>query len=205
MKIAILLTGLTDTRVGQKGRDWRLSRDLTKEKVIDCFSNHEVSVYLTTYNSTHLHEIIDFYNPKKTLILPFDGSHQRTTYYQSLMQLVTEDVDFIISTRFDIDFGSKISEYPYDWEQFNFLFREVDPWWTDYKFAGDVFYAFPKKFLSAFIDSVKREHEAPFRIYGDLHAVYRHVENLIGEQNINFIFSGTHNSNNNCFYKIIRT
>lgn len=205
MKIAVLLTGLTDTKAGQKGRDWRLSRDAVKEKVIDCFNEHDVSVYLTTYNSPNLHEVIEFYNPKRTLVLPFEGSHQRVTYYQSLEQLINEDVDFIISTRFDVEFVAEISNYPYDWSKFNFLFREIDPWWTNYKFAGDVFYAFPKKFLSAFIDSVQREHRAPFRIYNDLHAVYRHLEKCIGEQNINFLFDGTHNSNDNSFYKIVRT
>lgn len=206
MKLGIVLTGISFLNIPNAvNRDWRLSKDNLSQNLINSFTkSNDVSVYVTTYNQPNLSELLEFYNPKKSLILPFSGAHQRTTYIESMKQLITEDLDFIVSTRFDIHFNSPIDTWYFDYSKFNFIFREIDPHWTDDRFTGDILYGFPKKYLSSFIESITREHQAPYRDCADLHPIYRHLSGIVGLSNINFLFEGTHNSNNNPFYNLIR-
>ena len=207
MKVGIVLTGISFLNIPNAvNRDWRLNKDNLNQNLINSFArSSDVSLYMTTYNHPSLPELLDFYKPKKSLILPFESAHQRTTYIESMKQLITEDLDFIVSTRFDIHFNSRVNEWYFDYDKFNFIFREIEPHWTNDQFTGDVLYGFPKKYLASFIESITREHQTPYRDGPDLHPVYRHLSGSIGLPNINFLFEGTHNSNRNPFYDLVRS
>ena len=156
MKIGILLTGVSyGYNVGHEkaDRDWNLTKDNLKTNLIDCFKDtDDVSVYLTTYKHPTNQEVFDFYQPKKLLLLDYEGSRQRTTYAQGLRNVLDEDLDFIIIGRFDIIFKQKITDLNIDFNKFNFIFREIEPHWTKDKFVSDTFFAFPKKFLLFFME-----------------------------------------------------
>lgn len=204
-KLGIVLTGASyGKKIGnnQFDRDWNLSKENLKSNLIDCFKEtDDVSVYVTTYENENLDDLFRFYQAKKSLILPYEGSHQRTTYIASLKNLINEDLDFIISTRFDISFNKKVSDYNIDRNKMNFLFKDTEPHWTNTRFVGDCLHAFPKKYLESFIRAIELEHM--FNGWF-MHGVYNHMVNLIGEDNIHFIFDGNHNSHQNIFYELIR-
>jgi hypothetical protein len=204
LKMGISLVGGSFGYIGlnHNAKDWRLTCDNIKSNLFDGFPNKKV--YTTTYNSETIPRLLDFYNPTKALIIPYTDSHQRTTYIQSLKNLVDEDVDFIISTRFDIEFSQPVYNYNFNFNKFNFMFREIEPYWSDSQFVSDSLFAFPKKYLKPFIEAIEREHNSPYRILPDLHAMYRHMSYIIGVDNIHFLHEGCWNSNENPIYKIIR-
>ena len=208
MKIGIALIGVSQGQaVGTAGadRNWTLSKDNVKANVIDCFRDtNTVGTYITTYSHRTINELVEFYQPIKTVMIPYKGSHPRITRLQGMMELLYEDLDFIILTRFDIHFNKPINTYNWDYTKFNFVFREVEPYWTNDRFVGDCLFGFPKHYLSVFIESIRREHSAPYRNQPDLHPAYRHVSAFIGDDKINFLHQGCYNSNGNPFYNLIR-
>ena len=79
---------------------------------------HEIHFYLFTYDSTKKEDIIKTYNPTKSTFLDpnynkFGGGDKlengmktiSATYINSLYELENEELDLIISTRFDISFN----------------------------------------------------------------------------------------------------
>lgn len=205
MKIGINLVGIsTDPKgidsmgyVGQsKERDWTIAKDYIKEKVIDCWGGNEIKTYLFSYINDDTDDMVNFYKPQKYKFIPFEGSHQQTTYLQSLEQLVGEDLDFIVSTRFDINFKQPLIQYPIDFTKSNFLFRESDGWWHMHKFTCDTLFMFPANQLNDWIRAIKNLRENPPRVNPDLHGLCKFVIDLVGEENINFLVEGEWRSAN---------
>lgn len=208
MKIGIILTGVSyGNKIGTSfaDRDWRLSAESLRDNLILPFEkNNEVQLYLATYTSFLVNDLVQYYQPKKTLILPWANSHQRLTYYESLKQIVDEDLDFIISTRFDVNFNIKVNDFPFQYDKFNFTFKEIEPYWSQNKFVNDVVFGFPPKYLKHLMTSIIQEQENPVREKPDLHNMYVHMVKKIGEQNINFVFDGFYDSSRNPFYQLVR-
>jgi len=203
MKIAVLLTGIS---LGDRAKDWKLAKSQIKDKVINCWpSTFDISVYITTYPHSELKELINFYSPKKHQILDYETSDQRITYAKSLEMLIGEDIDLIVSTRFDIDFVYPLSEYPINFNKFNFLFKEGGGWWESHQFTSDNLFIFPKKYLLSLIQSVYSLHSNPVRPQTDLHPTYSRLIPLIGKENTNFLSKKMELSNNNTQYTLLRS
>ena len=198
MKLAIALIGLSYTEVNQQVRDWTQTKDNIKSNLIDAFDS---DVYVTTYNQPQLNELLEFYQPKKLLIVLYEGSHQRTTYIQGLKLLLDEDVDFIISTRFDIHFNELVSSYNFDFNKINFIFKDVEPGWTNQGHVGDCLHGIPKRYLNTFIDVVQDVHNHNGNF---MHSIYRPIVGAIGVENTNFLIEGNHLSHENSVYKLFR-
>lgn len=205
MKIGINLVGIATDPSGvdsmgyvgiSKERDWNIAKEYIKTKVIDCWEGHEVKTYLFSYINHDTQDMVDYYKPTKANFIEFEGSHQQTTYLQSLEQLVDEDLDFIISTRFDINFKQPIINYPIDFNKSNFLFKESDGWWYMHKFTCDNLFMFPKSHLQNWIQAIKDLRVNPPRINPDLHGLCKFVVDLVGEENINFLVDGEWRSSN---------
>lgn len=198
MKIGINLVGISSDPVGQdameyvggsKERDWSFTKEHIISKVIGCWGENEVKTYLFSYQNNDIDDIINWYKPTKHNFIPFEGSHQQTTYIKSLEQLVDEDLDFIISTRFDIKFYKPLSEYDIDFSKSNFFFKEADGWWHNpiCKFTNDALFMIPKIHLNDWIQALKNLHANPPRVNPDLHGAYRFVTEIIGEENAHFL------------------
>lgn len=205
MKIGINLVGIASDVNGKdsmgysgtsKERDWQLGKDYILSKVINCWEEHDVKTYLFSYENYDTNDIVEFYKPKKYKFIPFEGSHQQLTFLQSLENLLDEDLDIIISTRFDINFKQNLSKYNIDFDKSNFLFRESDGWWPIHKFTCDNLFVIPKKHLTSWIQSVKNLRENPPRPNPDLHGLCKYLIELIGEENINFLVDGYWRSSN---------
>lgn len=204
MKIGINLVGITYG--GVRNRDWKNTKDNLMSNVINCWVDNDVKIYITTYDNPTLDELREFYQPSKLTLLQFEGSDQRTTYIKSLKELVNEDLDLIISTRFDIEFNKPISEYEIDFEKVNFFFKEANGWWERHKFTNDALFILNKKYLNEFIDSVVEFDMNPYRPanHKDLHPTYRYIVEKIGEENTHFILKSQHLTHRNPHYKLIR-
>jgi hypothetical protein len=149
-------------------------------------------------------ELIKHYDSKITTIIKSDKSEQILTYIKSLKQLVNEDLDVIISTRFDIFFNQNFDELNFDFSKFNFLFKETG-WWDNYKFTTDNFYIFPKEYLQNFIECIEELYKTPPRNNcTDMHGMYNFISKKISEDNIHFISDNHMISNVNEFYKLTR-
>jgi hypothetical protein len=200
MKIGVNLVGISQ---GIRDRNWKDSLDNIKNNVINCW-DYEPKIYLTTYQHESTFDLLKDYTPTKYLFLPFQNSDQRLTYKNSLIELLNEDIDLIISIRFDIQFTNALSSYKIDFDKFNFLFKESGGWWQAHKFTCDNLFIFPKKYLRATIDSIQEFYDHPVRNHSDLHPLYSHIVPKINEENINFIFDETYSSTHNPFYKLLR-
>jgi len=186
VKIGIGLVGLSS---GFRNRDWRRTKDEIKNKVINCWSGHEVNLYLSTEDITQ--ELLDFYNPKKyvdTKLVPF--IHTEFRILNKLIYLVNvmenEDLDLVIITRFDIIFFNSLSSLNIDYNKFNFLFREKNHFYDGRGFTCDNLYVFPKHMLSTFKESFLDPTNPTNK--GHFHdQVYLPLKKRIGEENIHFI------------------
>jgi len=198
LKLAIALIGLSYTEVNQQVRDWSQTKDNIKSNLIDAFN---ADVYVTTYSQPHINELLEFYKPRYSQIIPYEGSHQRTTYIEGLKLLLNEDVDFIISTRFDIHFNEPVTSYNFDFNKVNFIFKDVEPGWSSQGHVGDCLHGIPKKYLSTFIDVVQHEHNHGGNF---MHSIYRPIVSAIDVENTNFLIEGNHLSHENSVYKLFR-
>jgi hypothetical protein len=201
MKIGLNIVGISYNKETKK--DWKDSN--IKQTLIECLNQkYEVETYITTYMHNELLELIKHYDSKITTIIKSDKSEQILTYIKSLKQLVNEDLDVIISTRFDIFFNQNFDELNFDFSKFNFLFKETD-WWDNYKFTTDNFYIFPKEYLQNFIECIEELYKTPPRNNcKDMHGMYNFISKKISEDNIHFISDNHMISNVNEFYKLTR-
>jgi hypothetical protein len=198
MKIGINLIGLSSHI---RNRDWRRTKDEIYNKIINCWEGHEVKLYLTTNNISY--ELLNFYQPNKYQEVYYDQSFKQK-YKISLELLKSENLDFIITTRFDIIFFEKISLFNIDYNKFNFLFKEIDHWDDGRKYTCDNFYAFPSKYIIP-LQNTLNNIDIP-ELPPDIHHLYSPLSSIIGEDNIHFIteeysFSG---SGKNPFYLLDR-
>ena len=209
MKIAFLLRGIS----GGEGKriNWTKCKDSIQKAITDLSVNNTVSVYLVTYIHPSNYDLAKFYNPVKVFLLPLNGSTQRRTSIESIKYLANEDVDVIISTRFDIEFHLEVSEFNFEWNKFNFLHKELTHW--DRKFVSDLLFVFPKKYIPEFITAMELEDKNPERPdCDDLHPIYKHLvdkvdihfifEEYTQDRNLNFSF--TRYQNNKPIYTIHR-
>ena len=182
MKIAFLLRGISG---GEGNRiNWTKCKDTIQKAITDLSVNNKVSVYLVTYIHPSNYDLAKFYNPVKVFLLPLNGSTQRRTSIESIKYLANEDVDVIISNRFDIEFHLDLTEWNFEWNKFNFLHKELTHW--NRKFVSDLLFVFPKKYIPEFITAMELEDKNPERPdCDDLHPIYKH---LVDKVDIHFIF-----------------
>ena len=201
-KIGVVIRGITEGRSDRQNKDWNLTKDNLKEYLIIPIGE-SCNLYITTYQTNNLEQIRTFYNPKKLNVLNFQGSNQLDTMIKALVDIQDEDLDFIIVIRFDTEYLQKIDTFEFEFDKFNFLFKEKNAW-DNQKFISDNFFAFPKKHLQSFITALKEEQSKPSRSFHDLHNSYNKLKDIIGEESIQFVFEGEHFSDVNPYFKIKR-
>jgi hypothetical protein len=204
MKIGICLIGISFNETAGIRRDFRLSSDNFNQMIrIPYEIDNEVSVYVTTYHNRYEEQLLETYKPKSNLFLDMANSHQRLTYIKGLELIENEDLDVIISTRYDIDFKKIIKDLDLDYDKFNVLFKELNTW-DNHKFIDDNLFIFPKKYLSAVKESILKAHNGPHSRFNFLHNIYEPLAEIIGADNIKFMSEMHELSNYNTFYDLKR-
>lgn len=199
MKIALAFTGISDGL----GRNCLHCFPAIKEMVIDAFAEqNDVQTYLTSYHNDKEAEIISLFKPTLYQFNDYQGSHQVTTYIKAMEQLRNQDLDFVVSTRFDIHFHKKMNSIGLDYKKFNALFRE-NGWWGSMHFTTDNFFAFPYFMLEPFIQSLQELYVNPSRAgQMDLHQIFYRMMNRVGLENTNIVSNMDELSNYNTFYSL---
>ena len=182
-------------------------------------SGHEISYYLFTYESEKKDEILKAYNPVKSTFIATESNYNNLTSgdrlpngyrmmtlttINSLNELVEEDLDLVISTRFDINFfKNPFEEYNYDFSKCNFLWRE--PEFTDLPIVNDTFIVFPHHMIVSLMESLmEQEENPPFGINPGNHNIYLPMINKVGKENVQWVCDEFVNVNTNTLYKVMR-
>jgi hypothetical protein len=122
----------------------------------------------------------------------------------SLEQLKNEDLDLVISTRFDINFfKNPFKEYSYDFTKCNFLWRE--PLLHNLPLVNDTFVVFPYSMLDNVIESIKEmEFNPPQKVNIAMHNWYLPMINQVGKENVQWVCDEYVNAIDNTLYKLMR-
>jgi hypothetical protein len=195
MKIGISIVGIShldEEKANSRDRVGRIGRvrkfdccppNINTNLIEPFKKEHDVSVYLTTYPHEYMDKLLEMYQPTKYFLKDFGSSFMQQTYSESLLQLIDEDLDFIISTRFDILFSKNMKELPYNFEKMNVLFKEKGC--NHLNYTCDNFYAFPKKYIQIFSQSIGELFHSGERngLHGTIHQLSKHIS----YDNINII------------------
>jgi hypothetical protein len=220
MKIGINLVGVSynDGNVGRY-RNYEDALEGFITNIINPLkeSGHEIFFYLFTYHSIKKDEIIASYNPKKYTFLDpnynkFGGGDKlengmktiSATYINSLYELENEELDLVISTRFDISFNKNpFKEYQYDFNKCNYLWRE--PEFTHVPIVSDTFIVFPHSMTSDLIDAIiEMETNPPHGVGVAMHNIYIPMCNQVGKDNVKIVCDEFKKSHINDLYTLTR-
>lgn len=179
---------------------------------------HEVVFYLFTYDSIEKENILKTYTPviKSTFL---DTNYNKLgggdvvsnglkiislTYISSLEKLIDEDLDLVISTRYDINFlKNPFKEYKYDFDKCNFLWRE--PEFMDLPIVNDTFIVFPHHMTQNLINSIIKMETNPHMGVGiAMHNIYLPMVDEVGKERVQWVSDNFETSITNNLYKLMR-
>lgn len=190
MKIGINIAGLSHNDLGNGMHSYKDGyENLFKNLINPLKENNDIKLYIYTYNTTETDNILKIYKPTKYTILDTTNNNSAelaaNTYIDSLEKLRDVDVDFIITTRFDLDIRCNVD---IDFKKFNFLFKELKGW-DEANLTSDTLYAFPKDMLEDVIVSLKETWLGKNTYFcpGLFHCLYRFLVKRIDVSNIQFI------------------
>ena len=198
MKIGIVLTGIANGKVDDTSglnipRDFKNCFNNIQDKLITPYiENHDTKLYLTTYDKFNANEVIEAYKPFKHQLISYVNSAEITTYIKSMEMLLDQDVDFIITTRFDILFRSKVIDWDIKYDKLNVAFKEGNfkvPECLPKHFTDCSIYFFPKKYLKSFIIALKQTwnfHPQPW-IRKNMHPVTYNFSKVMGRNAVHFL------------------
>lgn len=228
MKIGINLVGVSyNDGKNNRYRNYKDALDGFYKFIVEPLrnQNHEVYFYLFTYDSVEKENILKSYSPIiKSTFLPtnyngmgggekVDGKFKvmSLTYINSLQQLLNENLDVVISTRYDINFfKNPFEEYSYDFNKCSFLWRE--PEFKELPIINDTFIVYPHHMTQNLIDSIiHMETNPPFGVNIGLHNIYLPMIKQVGKENVVWVddrFVGAENDPRtqhvNKLYKLMR-
>jgi hypothetical protein len=198
MKIGIVLTGIANGKVDDTSglnipRSFKNCFDNIQEKLITPFTeNYETKLYLTTYDMFDANEVIEAYKPLKHQLLPYKNSAEITTYIKSMEMLLDEDVDFIITTRFDLFFRSNVIDWNIKYNKFNVAFKEGNfkvPECLPNHFTDCSIFMFPKRYLKSFIIALKQTWQFNPQTYfrKNMHPVTFNFSKIMHKHSVHFL------------------
>lgn len=220
MKIGINLVGVSynDGAVGRY-RNFEDATDGFFKHLVSPLVNqgHTVQYYVCTYDSPKREQLLTTYSPViKSQFLDegytrlgggdrVDGMKiMSAIYVYSLNALLGEDLDVVISTRFDISFQKNPFEtYEYDFSKCNFLWRE--PEFTHVPIVSDTFIVFPHRMTENMIASIMRmETNPPHGVGHGMHNLYVPMCDEVGRENVKIVCDEYQRSDKNDLYKLTR-
>ena len=204
MKIGINLVGISynDGSNGSRYRNYEESVSSFFRYIVNPLleKGHDIKFYLFSYDNIKKNDIIKVYNPTKSNFVNecyntlgggdiiSDGFKMMSiSYINSLEQMIGEDLDLVISTRYDINFyKNPFEEYQYDFNKCNFLWRE--PLHTDLPIVNDTFIVFPYNMIQNVINAiVYMETNPPYNVNIGMHNFYLPMIKEVGPENVQWL------------------
>lgn len=197
MKVSILLRGhnfLDKDRYGYP-LDALDNVDSLLEKLIIPVRNlyPDAKLFLATYESPILADLVQRYAPCELMLLNRDGSSQIDSYKQALKHVFEhDDCDALIVTRFDLAFKKSFPEWNVQVDDHTVIFpwKETLIGWRDHQRVGDTIHIIGRRAMSDFYSCLIMNGLAR---RPDLHLLYYFMRTLTG--NIRFISEGHWDSN----------
>jgi hypothetical protein len=223
MKIGINLVGISynDGINGGRYRNYQDAIDGFMLNIVNPLKKegHEIIFYIYSYDNIKKNDILEAYQPVKKYHftepsnikmagrdkLPNGFKMISSMYIGSLIELKDENLDLVISTRFDINFlKNPFKKYNYDFTKFNFLWRE--PHLTHIPLITDAFVVFPYSMLDNVIESIKElEFNPKDGINIAMHNWYAPMVNQVGKENVQWVCDEFPDSISNDVYKLMRS
>lgn len=197
MKLAVLIRGfnfLEEDRCGYP-MDARQNVESLVEKLIDPVraASPEANIYLVTYDSPALAEVVKALEPCKLILLDAEGSSQVETYKEGLQHVfANDDCDAVIVTRFDLAFRKSFDEWnvTIDDETIYFPWKEYLACWRDYRRVGDAVHIVGRRVMPFFYSAMTMTQIAQRK---DFHLLYYFLRTMWGK--LKFIEEGYWDSN----------
>lgn len=221
MRIGINLVGVSynDGQTGGRYRNYQDSIVNFFKNIVTPLKNngHDILFYLYSYENEKQEQLKnDYYPCKNDVFLNKDynkfGGGDRIDgikimsfiYINSLTELLPEELDIIISTRYDIDFlKNPFEEFEYDFNKFNFL--SIEPEYTELPIVNDTFFVFPHSMTQNFIDAiVEMELNPPYSVNVGMHNLYIPMCNQVGKENVKVVSDDMYLSKNQKIYRLTR-
>lgn len=207
MKIGINFVGVSYG--GDRASNWIYCYHRIQQRVIKCWRDlgHDVKIYCTTYHNELEDLLLKEYSPNKHQLFDYGGSDRRLTQKASYEQLRGEDLDFVITARFDVIFNHNITEYNIDYNKLNVLFKEGEQRWEKNNLTADVLFMFPYSMLEDMIDIMQSHYDNPISNHACLHHTYERMRLKKGDDAVHFMTDDTcmsYNDPSNTHYTVIR-
>ena len=207
MKVGINLVGVSYG--GNRFSNWIYCLHRIKQRVINCWNDlgHDTKLYHTTYHSELDELLLKEYTPYKHQFFDYPGSDRRLTHKASYELLRGEDLDFVVTTRFDIIFNDNITKYNIDYNKLNVIFKEGNNHWETNKFTSDTLFMFPYNMLEDMIDIMQSHYDNPATSVACLHHTYERMRLKRGDDSVHFMTNDTclsYNDPSNTHYTVIR-
>jgi hypothetical protein len=215
MKIGISLAGVSyDDGSVYRHRNYEDSINQFYKYIINPLSEqgHDVKIYIYTYDTLKTNDVLESYKPisksqfinQNEQILITGTTVQGHNLINGLRDMVGEDLDLVIKSRFDIQFFKNPFEvYNWDFEKINFLWRE--PYREDLPLLNDTFFTFPYSMLESVIQGILDCELNPYdNCKVALHNLYRPLINLVGENNVIWLDNEFKTAQQNQLYKLTR-
>jgi len=221
MKIGINLVGVSynDGSTGGRYRNYMDSIENFFTYIVNPLkeNGNDISFYLYSYDNEKKCEIETAYSPCKSSVFlseeynKFGGGDRingmkimSLVYANSLSTILTEDIDVVISTRYDIEFlKNPFEEFEYDFTKFNFL--SIEPEFTELPIVNDTFVVFPHSMTQNLINAiVEMEITPPHGINVGMHNLYIPMCNQVGKENVKIVSDDMYLSKNKNLYRLTR-
>ena len=128
MKIALLIRGIVslENYIHHTGKVYNLNYKNNlqniKEKIIEPLAIHQVDLYISTQTSKNNENVLNDFKPFKHIFLPKDTNQNQNLL--AGLEIIEENYDFVIITRFDIHLKQEITKLDFDCKKFNILWNE---------------------------------------------------------------------------------
>jgi len=185
------------------GVNYKKALDNIRKNIIEPLkSQHEVDIYLVTYENPKLTELATDFGACSVNFFNMAQNNQTSLVIKGLEIIRDTNVryDVIIITRFDVELKENINNMSIEWCKFNFTFRETASLWQVQRRIGDTFTIFPWNHLGTMLSSLYNNRQPEH-----MHLIYDYIVNEIEAHNIHFMHDECFDSaQNNPIYRIIR-
>lgn len=171
------------------GSNFFLNLDNNKQMVWDCFSDYDIFLHTYSVNQQLDKKLIDLVNPTAYKIENDESTEIRKSILK-VNSMMTDEYDFIINLRFDLQFNVSFVDLNIEYNKFNFLWRERKPMWRKKGATSDFLFAYHTKFREKFEDSYGPLYDEMLKKNNsrrDGHLIYNTLKTIVNENEINFL------------------